>query len=41
MVLLYYAWSVRTNKYEDPDGEAQCILDKRNDNYPTGKNLDR
>lgn len=41
MGLLCFAWSVRTNQYEDPEGEAQRILDKLYDNHPAGKNLDK
>lgn len=32
--LLCFVWSVRTSQYDDPQGEAERILDNRYDDHP-------
>lgn len=32
--LLFFIWSVRTNQYDDPDGQSNRILDTRFDQKP-------
>jgi len=32
--LLCFVWSVRANQYDDPQGEAERILDARHDEDP-------
>jgi len=32
----FFAWSVRNNQYDDPEGEAHRILDSRYDDHPDG-----
>jgi cbb3-type cytochrome oxidase maturation protein len=36
--LAFFIWSVRNHQYDDPDGEAQRILDTRHDDRPADDN---